>query len=90
MGTVPEKAGQARPEKFSVFPRNGFSTGLSKGDNKMQTIKTKDVHIERHLVNGSWSVSAMVNNRLVRRSYYGFTKKEAITEFKEEVTKCKR
>ena len=56
----------------------------------MQTVKTKDIHAERHPVNGSWSVSAIINDYLVRRSYYGYTKKEAIAEFKEEITKCKR
>ena len=56
----------------------------------MQTIKTKDIHIERHPVNGSWSVSAMVDGYRIHRSYYEYTKKEAIAEFKQEITKCKR
>ena len=47
----------------------------------MRTIKTEDIRAERHPVNGSWLVSAMVNDYLVRRSYYGYTKKEAVAEF---------
>ena len=56
---------------------------------KMQTIKTKDITTTR-LINGAWSVSAIVGGYREQRVYYGFTKKEAISEFKREITKCKQ
>ena len=34
---------------------------------------------------GAWEISDLVNGYLIRRVYYGYTKREAIAEFKAEV-----
>ena len=57
--------------------------------NKMQTIKTKDITATSPIY-GAWIISALVDGYIVQRCYYGFTKREAISEFKMDVTKCKR
>lgn len=35
-------------------------------------------------VHGAWVISAVIKGYLVTRQYYGYTKKEAIAEFKAE------
>ena len=55
----------------------------------MQTIKTKDITATSPIY-GAWIISATIGGHLIVRCYPGFTKKEAIIEFKREVTKCKR
>ena len=57
--------------------------------NKMQTIKTKDITATRP-TGDVWFISATIGGHLIVRCYPGFTKKEAIIEFKREVTKCKQ
>lgn len=37
------------------------------------------------LLNGAYEVSAIVCNQLVRNTYYGYTKKEAVAEFRRHV-----
>jgi hypothetical protein len=32
--------------------------------------------------NGAWQISALIDNYLVTRTYYGYTKREAIAQFK--------
>lgn len=34
---------------------------------------------------GAWQISALVNNYLVTRTYYGYTKREAMAQFKFDV-----
>ena len=34
---------------------------------------------------GAWQISALVNNYLVTRTYYGYTKREAMRLFKSDV-----
>lgn len=41
--------------------------------------------IERDKITGAWLVSQMIFGRLVSRQYYGYTKREAIGLFIEEV-----
>ncbi len=36
---------------------------------------------------GAWQVSAIISGCLVLRTYYGYTKREAIAEFKSEFRK---
>ena len=33
---------------------------------------------------GAWTISAIIGNRLVSRTYYDYTKREAMAEFKAE------
>ena len=35
-------------------------------------------------INGSWTISELVNGALMSRTYYGYTKREAISLFQEE------
>lgn len=37
------------------------------------------------LPNGAWQVSALVYGFLVTRTYYGYTKREALSMFREEM-----
>lgn len=37
------------------------------------------------LINGAYLFSAMVNGRLVNRTYYGFARREAIAAFKRDM-----
>lgn len=39
----------------------------------------------KNKINGSWVISDIVGGYLVTRTYYGYTKKEAIQMFKNEV-----
>jgi hypothetical protein len=41
--------------------------------------------IEKQFPSGAWVVSDIVNGRLERRTYYGYTKKEAQENFKQEM-----
>lgn len=34
---------------------------------------------------GAWEVSDIIGGRLMRRIYYGYTKREALAEFRREV-----
>jgi hypothetical protein len=36
-------------------------------------------------INSSYTISEMVENHLVTKCYYGYSKKEAISIFKEEI-----
>ena len=45
------------------------------------------VTVERMFPTGGWIVSAMVEGYLVRRRYLGYSRREAITEFRSEVSK---
>lgn len=47
----------------------------------MEKIKRKDVSAERAFPSGAWNVSAIVNGYLMRRTYFGYTKREAIDLF---------
>ena len=40
--------------------------------------------VSRLFPTGAWEVSGMIDGYLVRRVYYGYTKREAIAEFKEQ------
>jgi len=40
---------------------------------------------EKLAPSGAWRVSAMRGGRLVSRVYYGFTKREALAEFRHEM-----
>jgi len=40
---------------------------------------------ERLFPSGAWRVSAMRDGHLVTRVYYGFTKREALAEFRHEM-----
>jgi hypothetical protein len=35
---------------------------------------------------GAWRISAIIDGYLVTKQYFGYTKKEALTLFKEETT----
>jgi hypothetical protein len=35
-------------------------------------------------INGSWTVSEIVNGYLVTRTYYGYTKRESLARFRRE------
>jgi hypothetical protein len=35
-------------------------------------------------IHGGWVISEVIDNRLMTRTYYDYTKKEAIREFKAE------
>lgn len=48
-----------------------------------QKIKIPEITAEKNKVNGSWVISTIYKNFLVTRTYYGFTKREAISEFKQ-------
>lgn len=41
--------------------------------------------IEKIFPSGGWIISAMVNGRYVKSRYFGYTKKQAIAMFKQEV-----
>ena len=43
--------------------------------------------IERHKVTGAWLISDIVAGHLVHEQYYGYTKREAATLFKEKQRK---
>lgn len=38
--------------------------------------------------NGSWNVSALVDGMLFHRTYYGFTRTEAVAEFREVIRRA--
>jgi len=40
---------------------------------------------ERLFPSGAWRISALCDGRLVSRVYYGFTKREALAEFRHEM-----
>lgn len=37
---------------------------------------------------GQWVVSDIIDGHLVSHQYYGYTKREAVREFKEEAKSC--
>ena len=39
---------------------------------------------ERNPVNGSWTVYGLVRGYLMRRTYFGYSKREAVEEFRQE------
>tara|TARA_R100001079_G_scaffold106067_1_gene73895 strand:+ start:2297 stop:2479 length:183 start_codon:yes stop_codon:yes gene_type:complete len=41
--------------------------------------------VEQNKSNGSWEISDVIKNHLVRRTYYFYTKAQAMKLFKEEV-----
>lgn len=41
--------------------------------------------VERLTVSGGWLISDIVDNQLIRRRYFGYTKREAIARFKQEI-----
>jgi hypothetical protein len=47
-------------------------------------LKTKDIAVSKNL-HGAIVCSAVIGDRLISRQYYGFTKREAIRLFREEV-----
>ena len=46
--------------------------------------------IERIPHSGAWAVSADVGGRLVTRTYYGYSKREAVAMFRHETRPVKR
>lgn len=42
------------------------------------------MRVERNKINGSVAVTDIINNQLVTKVYYGYTKKEAEKMFKKE------
>lgn len=44
-------------------------------------METEEITIERG-IHGDWKCSSIVNGHLRRSSYYGYSKKEALQEFK--------
>lgn len=40
--------------------------------------------VERMTPSGGWRISAMIGGYLVSRRYFGYSKREAIAEFKDE------
>lgn len=46
-----------------------------------------DISACRVFPSGAWEISAIVGNLLIRRVYFGYTKKEAIAEFRAEVSR---
>ena len=63
--------------------------GSNEAAAKNQKENTVDITITRHPVNGAWLVSAIVCDNegefLMTRTYYGYTKVEAVRMFKHEV-----
>ena len=41
--------------------------------------------VERMTASGGWRVSAMIGGYLVSRRYFGYSKREAIAKFKDEL-----
>ena len=50
--------------------------------------RTKEMIAERN-VNGYWIISDIIDGYLIRRVYIGYTKKEAIKLFKQEIRRMK-
>jgi hypothetical protein len=48
-------------------------------------IKRKDLLIERDIIRGSWQISTMHNGYLRTKTYYGYTKRESIECFIDEL-----
>lgn len=44
-----------------------------------------EMSITKLFPSGAWEISDIINGYLVRRVYYGYTKREAIDEFKNEI-----
>lgn len=45
--------------------------------------------VERMTPSGGWLISAMIGGYLVTRRYFGYSKREAIAEFKDETKRSK-
>jgi len=43
------------------------------------------MNIERMFPSGGWLVSDIINGQYVKRRYFGYTKKQAIEDFKQEI-----
>jgi hypothetical protein len=43
--------------------------------------------VTRLFPSGAWEVSAIIGGYLIRRVYYGYTKREAVAEFKAETAR---
>jgi hypothetical protein len=41
--------------------------------------------VERLTITGGWAVTDVVNGYLVHRQYYGYNKRQAVREFREEM-----
>ena len=41
--------------------------------------------VEKNPINGAWSISDVIDNRLVSMQYFYYTKAEAIAEFNSEM-----
>lgn len=48
------------------------------------------LHAEKHPVSGAWLVSALWDGYIVRRTYFDYTKKEAIALFRQEMNQGSR
>lgn len=46
------------------------------------SLTLEDVMTVQRLLNGAWSISAIINGHLFTRTYYGYTKREAVEMFK--------
>lgn len=40
--------------------------------------------IEKQLPSGAWIITDIINNQLITRRYFGYTKREAVSKFKKE------
>lgn len=45
--------------------------------------------VNRHPVNGSYEISDFYLGRLVTQTYYGFTRREAVSEFRFHIRQLK-
>lgn len=41
--------------------------------------------VEQNKINGAWEISCVIKNETIRRTYYFYTKAQAIKLFKQEV-----
>lgn len=52
-------------------------------------MNTPDINIERMYPSGAWLASAIVHGRLVSQVYQGFTKREALADFRDYLRSLK-
>lgn len=47
-----------------------------------------NISAERHPVSGAWIISAIIRGHLITRTYYGYTKQNAIRDFRNTQNPC--